>query len=70
VATASFLLTSAAYVWFDRTGTPLLLGMDAPWLVAIVQVEFLAVHSFLFMMMVAVRRPQLPQFQGLRLLGL
>ena len=66
-AAASFLFTSAAYGWFHWTGTPLL-GMDAPWLVAIVNVEFLAIHSFPFVMMIALRRPRLPQFQGLRVL--
>jgi hypothetical protein len=69
VAAASFLFTAAAYGWFHSTGTALL-GMDASWLIAIVRVEFLAVHAFLFLMILAVRRPQLPQFQGLRCLGL
>ena len=66
-ALASFLFTSAAYGWFYKTGRPLL-GMDAHWLVAIVRVEFLAIHSFPFVMMVALRRPLLPQYQGLRVL--
>jgi hypothetical protein len=68
-AAAGFLFTSAAYGWYQRTGTPLL-GMDAPWLVAIVHVEFLAVHSFPFLIMIVIGRPELPQLQGVRLLGL
>jgi hypothetical protein len=64
-ATASLLFTSAAYGWFQRTRTPLL-GMDADWLVAIVNVEFLVVHSFPFLLMVALQRPRLPQWQGVR----
>ncbi len=69
VATAGFLFTSAAYGWFHGAGRPLL-GMDARWLVAVVRVEFLAVHSFPFVMLVALRRPRLPQYQGLRVLML
>jgi hypothetical protein len=61
------VFTSAAYGWFHWTDKPFL-GMDAPWLVTIVHVEFLAIHSFPFVMMIALRRPRLPQFQGLRVL--
>ena len=67
-ATASLLFTSAAYGWFLRTGTPLL-GMDADWLVAILNVEFLVVHSFPFLLMIVLQHPRLPQWQGVRGLG-
>ena len=40
--------------------------MDADWLVAILNVEFLVVHSFPFLLMVVLQRPRLPQWQGLR----
>ncbi len=64
-AAATFLLTASAYGWYHKTGAPLL-GMDAYWLVSIVQIEWLAIHSFPFIMMVVSQRPSLPQWQGLR----
>jgi len=64
-ATASLLFTSAAYGWFWRTATPLV-GIDAYWLVGIVIIEFLVIHSFPFLTMVVLQRSRLPQWHGVR----
>jgi hypothetical protein len=68
-AGASLLLTSAAYGWYGRTGTPLpLLGLKASTLVGILQVECFVVPSFPFIMAVLLQRPRSPQWKGVRVL--
>lgn len=47
-------------------GRPLVSGLDADWLVDVMQVEFLVIHSLPFMVLVSLWKPGQPALEGIR----